>query len=123
MLSPTLGTSVTDVLARRSIHQARDDSFSDLPPCDCLEPQYESRRWGALRLHAEHQDTSSDAWKRLLDLIDRADDDGRAEFDPAAALGWGPWRTIVELPRSIAKLKATGCRTRSRGVRTCGTAG
>jgi len=57
-------------------------------------------------LHAERQDTTSDAWKQLLELVDEAADDGRSEFNPANELGWERWWTIVELPRSIAKLKA-----------------
>jgi len=76
------------------------------PICDCLESQYKNRRWPTLRLHTDRQDTDSDAWKRLLDLVDRAADDGRTELNPADELGWEQWWTIVELPRSIARLKA-----------------
>jgi hypothetical protein len=81
-------------------------AMNDQPTCDCLEPQYKNRRWPTLRLHADRQDTDSDAWKRLLDLIDTAAADGRSELDPAGELGWEEWWTIVELPRSITKLKA-----------------
>ena len=75
------------------------------PACDCLEPQYRKRAWPTLRLHTDHQDAESDAWKRLLDLIEQAAEDGREEFAPASELGWEQWWTIVQLPRSIAKLK------------------
>ena len=80
--------------------------MSDQPTCDCLEPQYTNSRWPTLRLHTDRQDTGSEAWIRLLNLVDEAADDGRPEFNPARELGWAQWSTIVELPRSIAKLKA-----------------
>ena len=80
--------------------------MNERPTCDCFAPQNKNRRWPTLRLHRDRQDTSSDAWKRLLELIERAAADGRSEFEPAKELGWEPWWTIVELPRSIAKLKS-----------------
>ena len=88
------------------IRYATGHTVNERPTCDCLEPQYKNRRWPTLRLHSDRQDTGSDAWKRLLDLVDKAADDGRLDFEPAKELGWEQWWTIVELPRSIAKLKA-----------------
>lgn len=69
--------------------------------CDCLE--HRGTR-GAMTVHAHEQDTSSPAWKRLLELIDQAADDGRELFAPAKELGWDLWSQIHSLPHAIAKL-------------------
>ena len=76
------------------------------PSCDCLDPQYTSQRWPSLRLHTDRQDTTSPAWKQLLELVEQVAADGRTEFKPGSELGLEQWWTIVELPRSIGKLKA-----------------
>jgi len=57
-----------------------------------------------LRLHAEPQDTSCDAWKQLLEMVDLVAAQGRDVFDPARVLGPDAWRQIITLPPSIAKL-------------------
>ncbi len=59
-----------------------------------------------LRIHGERQDTSSEGWERLLELIDRAAGDGRPEFVPGMEIPWELRKSIIELPRSIGKLKA-----------------
>src|SRR5262249_22975898 len=59
------------------------------------------------KFHTEAQDTECDVWKRLLDLIEEAAADGRAEFEPSqVARNDAEWRQIVTLPRTIAKLKS-----------------
>lgn len=78
----------------------------DRPLCHCLEPQDKRRGWRELRIHTEAQDTGLDAWKRLLDLIELAAEDGRETFSPSNDLGWDAWWQIVTLPPTIAKLKA-----------------
>jgi hypothetical protein len=78
----------------------------DRPLCRCLEPQNKRRGWREPRIHAESQDMTVDAWKRLLDLIDLAAEDGREAFSPSTELGWDDWWQIVTLPPTIAKLKA-----------------
>jgi hypothetical protein len=78
---------------------------TERPACNCLEPQYTSQSWPALWLHAERQDTACEAWGRLLELIDRAVEDGREELAPGRDLGWEQWAQIVTLPPTIAKLK------------------
>ncbi len=40
------------------------------PTCNCLDAQYKSHRFPALKLHAEKQDTTSDAWRSLEQYID-----------------------------------------------------
>ena len=74
--------------------------------CRCLDAGYGNRRWPAMAFHTEAQDTECDAWKRLLDLVERAAADGRKDFDPAADLGRDQWFRIVTLPPSIGKLTA-----------------
>ena len=76
------------------------------PACSCLDPQYKHRRWSELQLHSECQDTSCDAWKRLLDLVELAACDGREEFAPGREMQWEHWIQIVTLPPTIAKLKS-----------------
>jgi hypothetical protein len=73
--------------------------------CSCLDPQYDKRQWTELSFHNDVQDINCTAWLRLLDMVDDAAADGRAEFNPAEQLGWDQWLQIVTLPRSIAKLK------------------
>jgi len=75
--------------------------------CNCLDPQYEkTQTWSELALHSEPQDTTCDAWKRLLDLVEQAAHDGREVFKPAPEMQWEDWIQIVTLPPTIAKLKA-----------------
>lgn len=79
------------------------------PQCTCLNAQYQEtnvRRWPGLRIHTEPQDTSTAAWKHLLQLVEEAAKDGRAEFAPGREMDAAEWATIVTLPPSIAKLKA-----------------
>ena len=78
------------------------------PSCNCLVPNYEGGKWAwpELRLHTEAQDTESDAWKRLLDLIEQAASDQREEFAPGFEMHWEHWMQIVTLPSTIAKLKS-----------------
>jgi hypothetical protein len=56
------------------------------------------------QIHTDSQDTTCEAWRRLLDLIDEAADDGREAFIPGAEMPDDMWRQIVTLPTSIAKL-------------------
>ena len=74
--------------------------------CQCVTPHHKSEPWSELRLHTEPQDTESDAWKRLLDRIEEAAEDGREEFAPVRNLDPSDWEWIVTLPPSIVNLKA-----------------
>lgn len=56
-------------------------------------------------MHEELQDTTCDAWRQLLQLIDEAARDGRAVFTPREDLGDQTFQQIVTLPTTIAKLK------------------
>lgn len=76
------------------------------PLCSCLEAQYGEGAWSELQLHTEQQDTTAPGWTRLLDLIDEAAKDNRAEFSPGRDMAPEHWAQLVTLPPSIAKLKS-----------------
>ncbi|MFE3653315.1 leucine-rich repeat domain-containing protein [Streptomyces sp. NPDC057579] len=73
--------------------------------CACID-QAKPRPRARVGFHAERQDTSAAGWRRLLELIDEAADDGREEFSPLAGLSAEERRQIVTLPPSIAQLTA-----------------
>ncbi len=83
---------------------ARPADATPRASCRCFDAGYDNRRWPAMAFHAEAQDTGCDAWKRLLDLVERAAADGREDFDPAAEIGYDQWSRIVALPPSIGRL-------------------
>jgi hypothetical protein len=56
------------------------------------------------QIHTESQDTTCEAWQRLVGLIDEAADESREEFIPGAEMPEEMRRQIVTLPPSIAKL-------------------
>ena len=56
-------------------------------------------------MHSEQQDTNFEAWKRLLDLVEQAAEDGREEFTPLHELDQKYRKQIITLPLTIAKLK------------------
>jgi len=74
------------------------------PRCSCLDAQYSNQRWRGPNFHGETQDTGCDAWKQLLDIIERCASDGAEIFDPGAQLEWADWMKIVTLPTTICKL-------------------
>jgi uncharacterized protein (TIGR02996 family) len=76
------------------------------PFCGCLDAGYKNRRWPQPRFHLEPQDTECPAWRRLLDLVEDAAADGRAEFAPLRELSAEERAHIVTLPPTIANLKA-----------------
>jgi hypothetical protein len=61
---------------------------------------------GEVSLHVEEQDTDCDAWKRLLELVEKAALENVESFAPLDKLVPGDETKIVTLPRSIAKLKS-----------------
>lgn len=73
--------------------------------CSCFD-QAQRRPRARVGFHSERQDTSAPGWRRLLELIDEAAEDGREEFRPLAALSPEERRQVVTLPASIAKLTA-----------------
>jgi len=74
------------------------------PLCSCLDAQYNDKRWRELKFHREVQDTTCDAWKKLLDIIERFASDGDEIFEPGAQIDWEDWIKIVTLPTTISRL-------------------
>ncbi|QTD99658.1 leucine-rich repeat domain-containing protein [Streptomyces cyanogenus] len=73
--------------------------------CVCFDqarPQPRAR----VGFHAERQDTSTAGWRRLLELVDEAAEDGREEFRPLAGLSAEERRQVITLPTGIARLTA-----------------
>jgi hypothetical protein len=62
-------------------------------------------RIGDVRFHDEPQDTECAAWRRMLELVERATEDERSVFWPASELDPEDLVQIIELPRSIGDLK------------------
>jgi len=89
-------------------HWAKEASANTVPRprCHCLDPQYDKTTWSELNLHTEQQDTTCSGWAKLLELIDAAAADKRAEFSPVREMTPRQWTQIVTLPPSIAKLKS-----------------
>jgi len=77
------------------------------PSCDCYAGYYEGGkpRRKPTDFHTDVQDTDCDAWKRLLDLIDRAEAEGRGRFEFGEDVPWPERHHIVTLPPSIGRLK------------------
>jgi uncharacterized protein (TIGR02996 family) len=76
------------------------------PACDCFDAGYKNCRWSQPRFHLEPQDTECPPWRHLLELVEEAAADGRAEFAPLREMGPDERAQIVTLPPTIAKLKA-----------------
>jgi hypothetical protein len=74
------------------------------PACICNDAW--KTRGRELRLHADVQDTSSDAWKRLLELVEETGARKLEEFAPGQQLAPDDRHSIVTLPASIGKLTA-----------------
>ena len=74
--------------------------------CPCLDAQYNSHRFPALKLHAEFQDITSNAWRSLEQYIDDVRAKGSEELDPLDALGPDTYEQILTLPPSVASLKS-----------------
>jgi hypothetical protein len=73
------------------------------PSCDCFD-QYDEATVSEVFFHPERQDTACDGWQHLLELIEQAATDRRAEFAPMSELSWEERSQIVTLPPTIAKL-------------------
>ena len=64
------------------------------PTCQCLAPQYGNQRYGKLVLHSEAQNTDSEGWKTLLELIDRAVSKNSEEFAPGLEMSPELWSQV-----------------------------
>jgi hypothetical protein len=74
-----------------------------MPTCKCCD-------YGTIHpehcFHGERQDTTSDGWKRLLDLVEEAASDEREVFAPFGEMKREEAAQVVALPPAIGKLKA-----------------
>ena len=68
--------------------------------CGC----FEQPRARPLELHREPQDTECDAWKILLDYVERCASNGALRFQPRSEMKPEQWAQIVSLPPTIGKL-------------------
>lgn len=75
-------------------------------PCKCFEAHYLGKPGTKIKLHVDKQDMECDAWKRLLELVEIAAQDGREEFAPWREMEQNDWQQIITLPSTIAKLKS-----------------
>lgn len=81
--------------------------MSSVLPCTCAENMYKSGVGSTeLPFHLERQDTDSQAWKRLLDLVEKAARDKREEFAPLREISEEEQGKIITLPSTIANLKS-----------------
>jgi hypothetical protein len=68
--------------------------------CDCFKDV------GETTFHSEIQDTQSEGWTRLLELVEIAAADGREEFAPLQEMPLHAQSQVITLPSTIGKLKA-----------------
>ena len=113
---------------RARFNQSQETPDADLKPnpvrryasCECLTPQYaETSNWQELGIHADIQNTESEAWKSLEAYLQRIESEENDEFNLLAGIGAEYVEQIVALPRSIGKLKSVKflCLYGSRVVR------
>jgi hypothetical protein len=82
---------------------------SHLWECGCLEQSDRRaavRVWRETHFHSDVQDTESEGWKRLLDLVEVAAADAREEFEPFRELTLEAESQVITLPPTIGKLKS-----------------
>ena len=70
--------------------------------CDCLHQP----PWTETKFHPEVQDTQSDGWKRLLELVEIAAADDREVFAPFDEMTLEAQSQVITLPPTIGKLKS-----------------
>jgi hypothetical protein len=58
-----------------------------------------------IKVKRDSQNRESEAWKKLLTIIDEAASDNRLEFYPSKELGIDIWKDIRSLPKEISTLK------------------
>lgn len=87
--------------------RAPPDAFASRRLCGCFEGLGDQmKRRTSPYFHIDAQDTECDPWKRLLDEVEEAAADGRAEFSPLDDMSGEDRAQILTLPPTVAKLKA-----------------
>jgi len=74
--------------------------------CNCFDDLQQGPYRRELKLHSEVQDTQCEGWKWFNELVEKAARDGSKKFDPVSVMGIEKYRQVIELPPTIAKLKA-----------------
>jgi len=74
--------------------------------CDCFDDEGQEAVRLELKLHSEVQDTGCEGWKWINELIEKAALDRAKQFVPVSTMGVEKYRQVIELPRSIGKLKS-----------------
>ena len=100
ILNPPPGVSTT---AKRDL--ATPLAVMALRSCDCFKRSGPSA-WAETRFHSEMQDTQSEGWIRLLELVEIAAADGREEFAPFHGMPIEAQTQVITLPSTIGKLKS-----------------
>jgi len=80
-----------------------------LSHCGCFEQadrRPADRGWPETHFHSDVQDTESEGWKRLLDLVEVAAEDAREEFAPFRQMTREAESQVITLPPTIGKLKS-----------------
>jgi hypothetical protein len=86
----------------------RSTAVEDQPPwwarpnCDCIQRMRRPRK--EMQFHVELQDTTCDAWRHLVELIEEAGTDRWTEFAPFQLLTYEETRDIMTLPPAIKRL-------------------
>jgi uncharacterized protein (TIGR02996 family) len=79
------------------------------PTCACIDSWHEPPPFPESNFHREAQDTECAVWKRLLDLIEQAAEEGWTEFSPRQAVkAHGEWSQLVTRLKSVRKLNLYG---------------
>lgn len=88
--------------------QLRPNPVRRYATCRCVDyfQHVKSGKWQELGLHAEQQDTTSEALQALEWYVEKLAADGSDEFNPRRAIGLERWEQIITLPPSIAKLQS-----------------
>jgi hypothetical protein len=76
-----------------------------LRSCDCFERSGQSTSVET-HFHSDVQNTESEGWKRLLELVEIAALDAREEFAPFRELTLEAQSQVITLPATIGKLKS-----------------
>jgi uncharacterized protein (TIGR02996 family) len=94
------------VIEPERAYLGRNDPWLILRRLCCVYRGRDKQRWSQPEFHTEPQDTECDAWKRLLELVERTAEDGQEEFAPLEEVSDEDRLRIITLPRTISKLKS-----------------
>jgi hypothetical protein len=85
--------------------RSRSSGISNVCNCFLMSGHADVAGQSAVNFHAEKQNTTSDAWRTLEELVEKAASRNAKEFAPGMEMPQELWAQIVTLPPSISKLK------------------